>query len=444
MADSSLPASPPENHDAARVALVEDDADLARATAQLLRLAGFAVETFAAAAPALAAITADWPGVVVTDVRMPLVSGIDLFRQLHDRDPELPVILVTGHGDIEMAVQLLKAGAWDFLTKPFAPDTLIAAVRRAATARALTLENRRLRSLAEADDAPLFLGENPAIRRLREMIPVLANADIDLFIEGETGTGKDLLARLIHRAGKRARHRFLPIACAGVPQALADPLFTASGHAEPGLAAAHRGTLYLDDVDRAPSHLQERLLPFAEQRVLRRLDEAVPVDIRVISTSQNAAEGPPPALLAPLFYRLAAMRLSIPPLRERREDIPALFARFAGDAARRLGRELPVITAPLRTMLERHDWPGNVRELGNFAEQFVLGLGDPAPAPAPGAAKGLTERVDAFERDEIIAAVQAAGGEIGAAIRALDLPRKTFYYKVNKHGIDLTALRRRD
>ncbi|KPH59316.1 sigma-54 dependent transcriptional regulator [Novosphingobium sp. ST904] len=427
-----------------RVALVEDDEDLARSTAQLLRLAGFEVELFAAAPPALAALTADWPGVVVSDVRMPHVSGIDLFRQLHERDPELPVVLVTGHGDIEMAVQMLKAGAWDFLTKPFAPDTLIAAVTRAATARGLTLENRRLRAMAQDTDAPVFLGESPAIRRLREMIPVLANADIDLFIEGETGTGKDLFARLVHRAGKRARQRFLPIACAAMPEALSEPLFAASGLAEPGLAAAHRGTLYLDDVDRAPAHLQERLLPFVEQRVLRHRGEATPIDVRVISTSQDAAEGPPPSLLPPLFYRLAAMRLRIPPLRERREDIGSLFARFAGDAASRMGRELPPVTAPVRTMLERHDWPGNLRELANFAEQFVLGLGEPSPTPSAARNKGLTERVDAFERDEIVAAVQAAGGEIGAAIRSLDLPRKTFYYKVNKHGIDLAALRRKD
>ncbi|WP_313443355.1 sigma-54 dependent transcriptional regulator [Novosphingobium sp.] len=426
-----------------RIALVEDDEHLARSTAQLLRLADFEVEHFPAAAPALAAISADWPGVVVTDVRMPHVSGIDLFRQLHERDPELPVILVTGHGDIEMAVQMLKAGAWDFLTKPFAPDALIAAVNRAATARALTLENRRLRSLAQAEDAPVFLGESPAIRRLREMIPVLANADIDLFIEGETGTGKDLLARLIHRSGKRARQRFLPIACAGMPETLAEPLFTGSGHAEPGLAASHRGTLYLDDIDRAPAPLQERLLPFVEQRALRRRDEAMPIDVRVISTSQTAAEGPPPTLLPPLFYRLAAMRLSVPPLRERREDIAPLFARFAGDAASRSGRDLPPVTATVRTMLERHDWPGNVRELANFAEQFALGLGESSPSPSPSIAKGLTERVDAFEREEIIAAVLAANGEIGAAIRALDLPRKTFYYKVNKHGIDLGALRQK-
>jgi two-component system C4-dicarboxylate transport response regulator DctD len=426
-----------------RVALVEDDEDLARSTAQLLKLAGFEVESFPAAAPALAALTADWPGVVVTDVRMPHVSGIDLFRQLHERDADLPVVLVTGHGDIEMAVQMLKAGAWDFLTKPFAPEALIAAVTRAATARGLTLENRRLRAMSQDADAPLFLGESPAIRRLREMVPVLANADIDLFIEGETGTGKDLLARLIHRAGKRARHRFLPLACAGMPEALAEPLFTATGIDEPGLAAAHRGTLYLDDIDRGPAHLQERLLPFVEQRLLRRRGEAMPVDVRVISTSQDAAEGPPPSLLPPLFYRLAAMRLRIPPLRERREDIPALFARFAGDAASRVARELPPVTAAVRTMLERHDWPGNVRELANFAEQFVLGLGDPSPTPSPSGNKGLTERVDAFEREEIVAAVIAANGEIGAAIRALDLPRKTFYYKVNKHGIDLGALRQK-
>jgi two-component system C4-dicarboxylate transport response regulator DctD len=436
---------------ARRVALVEDDEDLRISTAQVLTLAGFTVEAFAAAAPALAAIDADWPGLVVTDVRMPHMSGIELFRALHERDAELPVILVTGHGDVAMAVDTLKAGAWDFLTKPFDPQALVAAVDRAAMARALALDNRRLRAEAAGDDsaghASGLIGQSPAIRRLREMIPTLANADLDLFIEGETGTGKELLARLIHRAGKRARHRFLTVACAALPDALEDELFAPSGEAS--IAAANRGTLLLDDIDHAARRLQARLVPLVEERSLRSpgAREPLPLDLRVIATggTETDAQGGELAdRIAPgLFYRLAALRLRMPPLRERREDVPALFAHLAGTAAARLRRPLPEMPAPVRDHLAHHDWPGNVRELAHYAERFVLGLTESAPRPpADEPGDTLPQRLDAFEREAIIAAVAAAGGEIGAAIQRLGIPRKTFYYKVHKLGIDLTALRK--
>lgn len=427
--------------DCRRIALVDDDDDLLRSMDQLLSLSGFEVTCFTSAAEALGAIDESWPGIVVTDVRMPHMSGIELFRRLNTLDADLPVVLITGHGDVDMAVDLIKSGAWDFLSKPYDPDALIAAATRAATARSLSLENRRLRSLASEENATTLIGESPAIRRLREMVPVLAGTDIDILIEGETGTGKDLLARLIHRSGRHARHRFLPVACAGMSEALVAQTFGPSPN--PALLSADRGTLYLDDIDRAPAVLQDRLLAFVERRVLRQGDNLVPIDVRIIATSQPSGDGGTPAISPPLFFRLAAMRLSLPPLRERREDIAPLFARFVADAAQRFGREIPPVTAPIRTRLETYEWPGNVRELQNFAEQFVMDLVTPATS-APAAETrdvGLVERVDAYERDVIIAAVVAAKGEIGAAISALQLPRKTFYYKVHKHGIDLAALR---
>lgn len=431
------------NSEARRVALVEDDEDLRLSTAQVLKLGGFAVDAFAAAAPALAAIDADWPGLVVTDVRMPHMSGIEMFRTLHERDPELPVILVTGHGDVTMAVEAIKAGAWDFLTKPFDPEALVAAVDRAATARALALDNRRLRAEAAGEDRSGLVGQSPAIRRLREMIPTLANADIDLFIEGETGTGKELLARLIHRAGKRARHRFVTVACAAMPDALAEELFAPAGEAS--ISAASRGTLFLDDIDQASRVLQSRLVPLMEERALRSpgAREPLPLDLRVIATG-GTEEGELSDKIAPgLFYRLAALRLRMPPLRERREDIPALFAHLAGASAARLRRPLPEMSAWVRDHLISHEWPGNVRELAHFAERFVLGLTEPRPQSSPETAdETLPQRLDAFERETIIQAVVAAQGEIGAAIARLGIPRKTFYYKVHKHTIDLPALRK--
>ncbi|MDK4806180.1 MAG: sigma-54 dependent transcriptional regulator [Novosphingobium aromaticivorans] len=432
------------------LALVEDDGDLAASMAQLLTLSGYAVSLFTTADAALARIGPDWPGIVISDVRLPGTSGIELLRTLRQRDPALPVILVTGHGDVAMAVDALKDGAWDFLTKPFAPESLLAAAERAATARALALENRRLlegnAGAGAGGEASALIGQSPAIRRLRAMIPVLAQADMDLFIEGETGTGKDLFARLVHRAGKRARHRLLGVPCAALPDPLQDALF--APHGDASVTTARRGTLLLDDIDLAPATLQARLVPLAEERVLRApsLREPLPLECRIVATG-GTVPGDPALRIAPaLFYRIAALRLVMPPLRERREDIPALFAHLADAAATRMRRPMPVMTGTVRDHLIRHDWPGNVRELAHFADRFVLGLADAAPQgfsgqPAPGSGETLGERVDAFERETIVAAIRASGGEIGVAIRALGLPRKTFYYKVHKHGIDLTSLR---
>lgn len=435
-----------EGADPRRIALVEDDADVRAATAQLLTLAGFAVDAFAAAAPALDLIDADYPGIVVSDIRMPGLSGLDLFAALHARDPALPVILVTGHADVPMAVDALKAGAWDFLAKPCDPAALVAAAGRAATARTLALENRRLRRAA-ADERPgdvaaALVGRSPAIRRLREMVPVLADAGIDLFVEGETGTGKELLARLIHRAGRRARHRFVAVACAALPEELIDgELF---GGGDGGVLAASRGTLFLDDVDRASPRLQARLVPLVEERVVRGAGgrAPTPVDLRIVAAGGEAGERGPAGIAPELFYRLAAVRLRLPPLRERREDVPLLFAHLVDASAARLRLAVPPLTAAARDRLATHEWPGNVRELAHFADRFVLGLEDGGTA-ADAPAGSLADRVAAFERDAIVEAVRAAGGDAGAAMDRLGLPRKTFYYKVQRHGIDLAALRRR-
>jgi two-component system C4-dicarboxylate transport response regulator DctD len=429
---------------AVRVALVEDDDDLRASLSQALRLADVAVDAFAAAAPALAALDADYPGVVVTDLRMPSVSGLELFATLAQRDPSLPVILMTGHGDVATAVDALKRGAWDFLTKPFDPERLTASVARAAQTRALALENRRLRLAAEADAGDGLIGESAAIRRLRTMIPALADADIDLLIEGETGTGKEMLARLIHQAGKRRRKRFVAIGCAALPEALVDgELFASVGAGS--VTTADGGTLFLDDIDRATQRLQDRLAALVETRTVPgRGRDPVPVDLRIIATAREAGQRGDQAIDPALLYRLAAVRLRLPPLRERREDIPLLFAHLLARAAARLRAPLPMLSDAARAHLLGHDWPGNVRELAHFADRLVLGL-DPLADGAPSLASAATlpERLDAFERAAIVEALGATDGEVGAAIQRLGIPRKTFYYKVQRLGIDLPALRRR-
>lgn len=427
------------------VALIDDDDDLRAAMAQTLTLAGYQVHPFSDGASALAAIGATFPGIVISDVRMPHMSGIELFQTLQQRDTELPVILVTGHGDVPMAVEALKAGAWDFLTKPFAPDALLASVARAIDKRTLVLENRRLRIMVEAADTSPLIGHSPAIARLRNMIATLADTNIDIMVEGETGTGKELVARMIHQRSRRAGSQFVSITCAALPDAFAEASLhgeslTGRSARDGRLARAHQGTLFLDDLDRAGPALQAHLIQFLEDRLVRPIGarEPQPVDVRVIGcmSDTDGAHMLQPSLL----YRLAAIRLHIPPLRERREDIPLLFAHLLEAAAMRFRRDVPTIDQTVMPYLLEHDWPGNIHELGRFAERLVLGLEQHAPRQE--ASLPLDHRLDAFERAAIIDAVRSTGGDIGKAIAALGLARKTFYYRVNRLGIDLQSLKR--
>lgn len=417
------------------VALVDDDEDLRTATTQLLTLNGFEVRAFVDGESALAEIGSDFPGVVVTDVRMPGMSGIELFAALHARDAELPVVLITGHGDVEMAVRAIKSGAWDFLTKPFDPETLLAAVSRAATARALSLENRQLRAVAEAQVDDALVGDTPAIRRLRAMIPMLADAALDLVIEGEVGVGKEHYARLVHRAGRRSRHRFLKIDCATVPAELVErELFARNGV----IQRADRGTLFLDNLGLASPDFQNRLARLAETRtVALESRDPDPLDLRIIASIE---EGTRERVSPALFHLLAGVPLRMPPLAERTADIPLLFAHFIAGAAKEHSCPLPPLADHAHRLAAR-SWPGNVLELEKTAERICLGLEGSETAQAGLAS--LSERIDAFERAAIVDAVANANGEIAAAIDTLQLPRKTFYYRVKRLGIDLRALRRR-
>ncbi len=428
----------------AMVALIDDDDDLRTATAQFLSLHGFEVRPFADAISALAVLDANFPGIVITDVRMPGMTGIELFEILQDRDSELPTILITAHAEIQMAITAIQSGAWDFLTKPFAPEALIAAATRAMKARDLTLENRRLHAAAEADAGEALLGDAPAIVRLRNMIPMLADAALDLVIEGQFGTGREHFARLVHRAGRRSRHRFLKIDCATVTSALLErDLFARNGV----IARAHRGTVFLDNLSRASVELQDQLVRFAETRAvaLESVDPD-PINVRIIASID---EGAREQVSNPLYQLLAGVPLRMPPLAERIADVPLLLAHFMAIAARQHNVAIPPLSDHLRRIAAR-TWPGNVLELAKTAERICLGLdADPigesgaggAGAADTGATEPLTARLDAFERAAIIDAVTTTDGGIAGAIEALQIPRKTFYYRAKRLGIDLRLLR---
>jgi two-component system, NtrC family, C4-dicarboxylate transport response regulator DctD len=435
------------------VMFVDDDDAVRAANAQTLRLVGLEAVTYAHPEAALAALDAHFPGCVITDLRMPRMDGLELQRRIGALDREIPVILITGHGDVEDAVVALQAGAYDFITKPFAPDRLLASVRRALNFRSLVLDNRRLVAAMEGaePDVPL-LGDAPAVVALREMIRRLADTDANVLIEGEPGVGKEHVARILHGLSRRRTRTFSVVECGLITDVqIAEDLF-GEAQKSPGLRPrlgkielADNGALFLHDVDSATPALQTALARVIEERAFTptRGGELRSVSFRAIAAAgcdlaQAAAAG---RFRRDLFYGLAMARLTIPPLRERRGDIMALFATFVQDAARRQQRPVPLLTDAVRRRLIDHEWPGNLRELQHFAERVVLGLDAATAAPQEAAEPSLPDRVNAFEAGVIKDALRVAGGDVRAALQALKIPRKTFYDKINRHGIDLDAFR---
>ncbi|MBS7545042.1 sigma-54-dependent transcriptional regulator [Ancylobacter oerskovii] len=436
------------------VAFIDDDETLRAANVQALMLAGFDVAAYPSAMAALEEIDADFSGVVVTDVRMPRIDGLELFRRLKRMDAELPVILITGHGDIGMAVEAMREGAYDFIAKPYALDRLLVAVRHALDKRRLVLENRALRRKAEASspDLPL-IGEAPVMQRLRQTLRQLADAEIDVLVEGETGSGKEVVAQTLHRWSPRAARPFVAVNCGALPEnVIESELFGHEAGAFTGalkkrvgrVEHASGGTLFLDEIEAMSPALQVKMLRVLEAREITPLgtNEVRRVDIRVIAASKTdlaelVRQG---SFREDLYYRLHIAFIRIPPLRERREDVPLLFGHFLGRAAKRFRREPPLIDAGTRRHLDVHDWPGNVRELAHYAERFALGLiAEPAATAIEGAS--LPERVDAFEAAQIREALAACRGDIQATLRALGIPRKTLYDKLKRHGIDQSRFR---
>ena len=435
---------------AMKIAIVDDEKDMRQSISQWLALSGFDTETYSSAEEALKGLGNDFPGIVVSDIKMPGMDGMQFLRKLKGVDSSLPVIMITGHGDVPMAVEAMRMGAFDFLEKPFNPDRMTELAKKATQARRLTLDNRALRRELSDGSALIkkLIGQSPPMERLKEDILDLGQADGHVLIEGETGTGKTLVAHALHAVGARASKKFVLLSCSAFDEdSLSRRLFGPAQDDEPipAIEEARGGTLVLEDIEALIQPLQSRLLTAIN-------DQGTPAETRIIAICnlQEQDKTCESVLRPDLFYRLAALRITVPPLRQRGEDILTLFTRLSEQFAEEYGCDPPDVSAQEAAQLLQAPWPGNVRQLFNVAERAVLqnrrGSGtiasllmadtDEEMKPAMTTeGKPLKEFVEAFERMLIDNTMRRHKGSIVAVMDELCLPRRTLNEKMAKYGL---------
>ena len=447
-----------------KVIVVEDSKIIRLGYKDTLERRGFEVETFDTAKSALSRISFGWPGIIISDVIMPGMDGISMMKRIREVDSDLPVILITGQGDIPTAVQAIRDGAYDFLEKPFSGEVLMEVVHRAMEKRQLVQEIRVLRKEINGQQESNFriLGKSPAVSRLRETITSIAGSDPDVLIFGETGTGKDLVARCLHENSPRKDKNFVSINCGAIPENIIESelfgheagSFTGADHRRIGkFEHAHGGTVFLDEIESMPLHLQVKLLHVLQDRVIYRVgsNDPIPVDVRVVAATKMDLKkaSSENKFRKDLYYRLNVFQVYLPPLRERMEDIPLLFNHFVAEIGFRY--KVSVLTLPpgdfMQNLLTR-PWEGNVRELKNEAEKYVLQLimdipgqsecftSFPENSAAGNGERTLNDQLAAFEKTIIEQELIRQNGDIKNTYLALGIPRQTLYYKIQKYNLN--------
>ena len=451
------------------VLLVDDEPGVLFTLSEVLTERGHRVITARSGDEALGKL--DEAETVVTDLSMPGMDGLELMAQIVQRDPQLPVILLTAHGSERVAVAAMKQGAYDYLTKPFDIDEVAVLVERALEARRLRVDNRRLS--AEQTLGRRIVGNSRPMRRLLEATSRIAGRDVTVLVRGETGTGKEFVAELLHAQSARSKKHLVRFNCAALPADLAEAelfghvrgAFTGATTGRPGFfAQADGGTLILDEVGELPPTVQAKLLRVLQEGEIQPVGSGriEKVDVRVVASTNRdlAAEAKAGTFREDLYYRLAVVELVVPPLRDHKEDIPALAAEFARRYGERFGIGAVSLDPALVDALSKEDWPGNIRQLENAIARLaalsaggIIGLADyqaatgnePAHAepisdahdPLPDARNGpsLKEQVEAFERNLVARTLDATGGNQSEAARRLGVSRVTLIDKMKKYGL---------
>ena len=456
----------------AKVLVVEDEAGMRKSLAIMLRRDGYAVTEAAGGTEALEQLGREVFDVVVADLKMDDLSGLEVLRHVRQTSPDLEVILMTAFGTIESAVEAMKLGAFDFITKPFQAEEILLRVRNAVDKHELRREVHRLRAEVQSG-LDRIVGVSDSFRRLLANVPRVGQTDSTVLITGESGTGKELIARALHATSRRAQGPFVSVSCAALPEQLLENelfghvkgAFTGALAARKGLLEeAHGGTFFLDEIGEAPLAIQTKLLRVLEERSVRRLGDnrSAPVDIRVVAASNRDLEVAvrDKAFREDLLYRLNVIRLHLPPLRERCDDIPLLARHFLAVHCRQLSRELDGFSSAALATLSTYSFPGNVRELSNVIEQAValapgplIELHDlperirrplpsappraasPSGAPAATATTPLEDALGDVEQEQIREALRLTGWNISQAATKLGVSRNTLRYRIEKYGL---------
>jgi DNA-binding NtrC family response regulator len=445
------------------VLIVDDEKNIRAGLGRALEMDGYRTLLAGDGQEALDVIRDEEVDLVIADLKMPRLSGEELLRRIVDQYPTVPVIILTGHGTIETAVQAMRDGAYDFLTKPVSLDRLSLLAKRALSTRELVLQHRRLQhELDSQRESSAIIGKSTEMQRLMEVVRQVAPTKASVLITGESGVGKELIADAIHRLSERSEHPMVKVHCAALSESLLESelfghekgAFTgAIGRKRGRFELANTGTVFLDEIGEINQSVQIKILRVLQEKQFERVggEDTISVDVRIVSATNRdlraeIAEG---RFREDLFYRLNVVNIHVPPLRERKEDIPLLTAAFIKEFAKENGKFVEGIDPRARAALHKHDWPGNIRELRNsiesavvMAKNSVIALEDLPPSINPEGDEGdsirigVGMRLDEAEREIIRSTLAAHNGNKTRTAEVLGIGRKTLHRKITEYGLD--------
>ena len=448
-----------------RILIVDDEQPVLDVLGEVMQLAGYEATTVSEEEEALQAVQDKAYDLAIVDLQLRRLSGIDLMKKLRCFLRDMPVIILTGYGTIESAVEAMKQGAYSYLTKPIAPRDLRDHIEKALEDRRVTAEIERLKALLKEEyGSAVIVARSDAMQRVLDVVSRVAQSDSTVYIHGESGTGKELIARTIHLASRRKERSFLALNCAALPETLLESTlfghergaFTGALQSKRGMfAQAHQGTMFLDEIGDMSLEIQAKVLRVLQERRFYPLgsEKLVEVDLRVIvATNKDLEEQARKGLFrSDLFYRIHVIPIHLPPLRERKEDIPLLVDYFLGRLGRQMKKEIRGLSPSAMRKLMLHDWPGNVRELENaleyaaavtrrdvITEDLVL---EARRSPTEEKLRPLKEERDAFERGYLIKLLQACQGNVSEAADLAGRGRTDFYSLLKKHDLDPSDFR---